>query len=326
MRPGDEGFRQERFDRRALRFAIGFPFVLAAVFDLLTWLLRSRLPDPLALHWGSAGADVFAPLPVLLAVAGCCIVAGGAVLMIQGARRRDSAVLSRMLMGAGTAVALLLAAVFASLVVGQLDVPDARAGSMDSIVFAMGAGAALGLGATMGFVYQPPPRWTEQDEEAVRRVLAPQQEESGLVYWLHPRSTVYTLLVMMAVSVGTLTALAAWWLGVLVVLLVLLAAAFLAARVAAGPGGLQVAVAGLVRVLNVPASELAGAEEREVTARDYGGWGYRVTAAGSSYLVGSGPVVVVHRRGGPDVVVGTRSAERAAELAAVLRAAGSAGR
>lgn len=310
----------DTFDGRALRFAIGFPVALAVAFVAITWLLRGRLPAPMALHWSGGRPDWFTGLPALLTIAGTGIAAGGAILMVLGAVRWKSVALGRVLMGAGMGAALFLTAVFGSVVVGQLDVADAKDATMDGIVFAMGSGAALALGVTMGFVYKPLPRWTERDEEAVRLAAEPALAESlaTLSFWVHTRSTVYTLLVMIGISVGSLTALLAWWLGLLVLVLAVLTIGFFTARVKADRLSMSLSLAGFVRVARVSTAEVTRVETRYLNARDYGGWGYRSSARSVSYLLGSGPGLVVRRKNGPDFVLGTGTEERAAELAAFL--------
>ena len=52
---------RDSVDARALRFAIGFPLMLAVGFVVCALLVRPELPEPLAVRWTGAGAVDFAP-------------------------------------------------------------------------------------------------------------------------------------------------------------------------------------------------------------------------------------------------------------------------
>ena len=47
-------------DIKALRFAVGFPVLLAAAFALSAAFLRPDLPEPLAVRWNDDGGISFA--------------------------------------------------------------------------------------------------------------------------------------------------------------------------------------------------------------------------------------------------------------------------
>ena len=59
---------RDAVDTRALRFAIGFPLMLAAGFVVCAFLVRPELPEPLAVRWTEAGAADFAPFPAVVGV------------------------------------------------------------------------------------------------------------------------------------------------------------------------------------------------------------------------------------------------------------------
>ena len=42
---------RDSVDAKALRFAVGFPVVLAAAFVVSAFLLRADLPNPVAIGW-----------------------------------------------------------------------------------------------------------------------------------------------------------------------------------------------------------------------------------------------------------------------------------
>jgi hypothetical protein len=98
----------------------------------------------------------------------------------------------------------------------------------------------------------------------------------------------------------------------------LVAAAFLVARIRVDRGGLHVFAAGFVRVMEVPAAAIDAATPRDVTAADYGGWGYRTHGNTTAMLVSSGPAVVIDRSDGRRLAVSGGSATAADNIAQTL--------
>ena len=64
-------------DAKALRFAVGFPVVLAGAFVLCAFLLRRDLPEPLAIRWTDDGGAAFAPFGAYVGVGALMIVVFG---------------------------------------------------------------------------------------------------------------------------------------------------------------------------------------------------------------------------------------------------------
>jgi hypothetical protein len=108
------------------------------------------------------------------------------------------------------------------------------------------------------------------------------------------------------------------WLGILLVVLALVGAAFLFARIRADRRGLRVLLAGVVPVMTVPAGAISDASAADVRAADYGGWGYRHHRGTAAMLVSSGPAVVVSKTDGQRLAVSGGSQDSAAQLAEVL--------
>lgn len=315
--PGDEGAkgpRSGRTDARALRFAIGFPIVLAAGFVLAAFTLRGEVPRGAALPFGGSPL----PFPGYLATSAAAIIAVGEAIGTQSARTVLPAVARRLLLGAAVGVSLFLAALFGSALVAQAGTSQAPSPRVDGIVLAMGCGGALALGTIMAFVYKPEEQWTRRDDEAVLLVLDPSLAQDRLSYWIHPRSSVIVMILLTGAFPGTLIALVVPWLGVLLFILALALIAFLTARITATTSGVRVQMAGVIAVIRFPVSDVDRATADGVLAREFGGWGLHRRGTTVSYLSASGPAVVVRLSSEATAVLGAPDAARARDLAAKL--------
>ena len=94
------GKLRESVDARALRFALGFPVMLAAGFVVCALLLRPDLPEPLAIRWTEGGAVGFAPFGAVVGVGGADRAEVGWAL-VQAAPLSRPALMRRIMMGAG---------------------------------------------------------------------------------------------------------------------------------------------------------------------------------------------------------------------------------
>lgn len=301
---------------------MGFPLLLAAAFVACALLVRTDLPEPLAVRWSDAGAADFAPFGAVVGVGAGMIVLIGWAVLLQAVPLSRPALMRRLMMGTGLTVSLFVTTVLAAVLVGQLGLADAREGKVDVTTLAMGSGAALGLGVVLGFVFKADDRWSTDDERAVRealeRELDPELAKDSMSLWVHARSSVFVMLGIATLFPAALLSIAIPWLSALLVAVALLAAVFLFARIRVDRSGLRVFAAGFVRVLDVPAAAIAAATPKEVKAADFGGWGYRSHGGTTAMLVTSGPAVVVDRSDGRRVAVSGGSVTTADNVARVL--------
>ena len=313
---------RDSVDVRALRFAVGFPLVLAASFVVCAVLLRTDLPEPLAVRWAEGAAADFAPFGAVVSVGAAMIVLFGGAVLVQAVPLSRPVVMRRIMMGAGLFVSLFVTTVLAAVLVGQLGLPNAADAQVDVAVLAMGSGAALGLGVVMGFVFKADERWSTDDDramaEALARELDPDLALDSVSLWVHARSSVFVMLGIATLLPAALLTIAVPWLAALLVALALLAAACLFARIRVDRSGLRVFAAGFVRVMDVPAAAIEGVTPKEVKAADYGGWGYRSHGTTTALLVSSGPAVVVDRSDGRTLAVSGGSATTADNVAQVI--------
>jgi hypothetical protein len=309
-------------DTKALRFAIGFPVLLAAGFAVCAVLLRPDLPEPLAVMWNNDGGTAFAPFPAFVGGGAGLIVLVGWLVLLQSVPLSRPTVMRRIMMGAGLTVSLFVTTVLAAALVGQAGVPDARESSVDVIVLASGSGAALSLGVIIGFVFKADHQWTPEDDRALQRALEqeldPELAGDSLRFWVHARSSVFVMIAIASLFPASLIAIVVPWLGALLVAAALVGAAFLFARVTADRSGLRVFVAGILPVVDVPAAAISAADPADVRAADYGGWGYRHHGETAAVLVSSGPAVVVRKTDGHRLAVSGGNTDSAARLAEVL--------
>lgn len=316
------GKLRDSVDARALRFAVGFPVMLATGFVVCAFLIRPDLPEPLAVRWAGGIAVDFAPFGAVVGVGAAMIVLIGWAVLVQSVPLSRPAIMRRIMMGTGLFVSLFVATVLAAVLVGQLGLEDASQSEVDVAVLAMGSGAALGLGVVMGFVFKADERWSTDDDRAMEEALAleldPDLARDSVSLWVHARSSVFVMLGIATLLPAALLMIAVPWLAALLVALALLAAACLVARIRVDRSGLRVFAAGFVRVMDVPAAAIKAATPKEVKAADYGGWGYRSHGSATALLVSSGPAVIVDRSDGRTLTVSGGSATTADNVAQVI--------
>lgn len=316
------GRMRDSLDLRALRFAVAFPLLLAAAFAGCAWLLRTDLPEPVAIGWDERGGTAFAPLAAYVGGGALIITSVGWFVFFQAVPISRPVVMRRIMMGLGLMASLFTTSVLAAGIVGQAGVADARDSHVDATVLALGSGAALSLGVVMAFAFKPDARWTPEDDKALAQaadLLAdPSLAHDSMRLWVHARSSVFVMICVATLFPAALIAIALPWLGALVALAAVVGAGFLFARVLADRRGLRVFLAGAWRVLDVPASDIADATAAEVKAADYGGWGFRHHEGSTAMLVSSGPAVLVRRRNGSAIALSAGTDDAATRLAGLL--------
>ena len=309
-------------DSKALRFAAGFPVVLAAAFVVCASILRPDLPEPLAIRWTDDGGTDFAPFGAYMAGGAAMIVAAGWLVLYQAVPVNRPVLMRRIMMGTGLFLTLFITSVLAAGLVGQAGLADARGSRVDLTVLALGSGAAVSLGVIMACVFKADQQWSPEDDRALQFAIAkeldPDLMRDSIRLWVHARSSVFVMIAVGSLFPSALSSIAVQWLGALVVVLAVVGAAFLFARVKADRGGLKVLLGGIVPVMDVPAAAISAASAADVKAADYGGWGYRHHDGTAAMLVSSGPAVVVRRTDGQRLAVSGGSQASAARLAEVL--------
>jgi hypothetical protein len=312
----------ESVDTRALRFVAGFPVMVAVAFVVTAFLIRPDLPEPLAIRWTADGGASFAPFAAYVTGGALMIVAAGWLVLSQALPVRRPVMMRRIMMGAGLFLTLFLTSALAAGLIGQTGLADARESRVDMTVLALGSGAAVSLGVTIAMVYKADQQWSPDDDRALQlaiaRELDPDLSRDSIRLWVHARSSVFVMIGIASLFPAALIAIAVPWLGALLVVLAVIGAAFLFARIKADRGGLRVLLAGVVPVMDVPAGAISAASAADIRAADFGGWGYRHHSGTAAMLVSSGPAVVVKKTDGQRLAVSGGSQDSAARLAEVL--------
>ena len=283
-----------------------------------------ELPDPIAVHFGSTGADGFASLAGLLwpSVALTSVVA--VLSWALGYFWGRTAVVRRIAAGTAVGMAALLAALSIGIMDLQRGLTDAAdtgsVGPVLGVAFVVGIlGAAAGAWLMPGDTHQP----TEAQipDDATRVALGATETAA----WVARAQSRTTLVVGGAATVLVLaiTALTQLW-AVAIVAVAVLALVLAMARfsVVVDRRGLTVrSTLGWPRV-SIPLDEVLRAEVVEVTPfGEFGGWGYRVGRGGRVGIVlRGGDGLQVERSGGRSFVVTVDDAATGAALLNTLAA------
>lgn len=69
-------------------------------------------------------------------------------------------------------------------------------------------------------------------------------------------------------------------------------------KVVVDDSGVRVYGGGVVKMLGVKAEDVTSAEAKDISPAEYGGWGLRVSGAGTAFILKEGPGLVVERKHG----------------------------
>ncbi|WP_427018150.1 hypothetical protein ACQCSX_06050 [Pseudarthrobacter sp. P1] len=301
-------------DKRALRFAIGFPLALALAFFAAGFTFHNEVPQGVVLPTGGYPLA----LPAYLAVGAGAIALAGVGISSQGARTVLPRLLRRIVMGAGMSIQLTIAALFASALAAQAGTSEAPSQRLDATVLAMGSGAAVALGVTLAMSFKPDEQWTRADDAELGRVLDPALAADSVEYWVHPRSSVVIMILLLGILPAMFLGLLSPWLGVASVAAALIAIGALSALVTADRSGVKVRLAGLLPVMGAACVDMDAAVALNVSAGRHGGWGLRHHSGSASFLAASGAAVVVRLNDSTSLVIGAPNLDTADVLEALL--------
>ncbi|MBN0042504.1 DUF1648 domain-containing protein [Cellulosimicrobium cellulans] len=302
-RPAEDA-RARPSDHRTLAVVVGGAGAVVTVIAALVALSWSAdLPDPVAMHWGSDGADGFGSLGTVVAVSTALGLAASAGFAAMTAFLGRSAANRRVVAGVTVGLPVMLAAVQLGSLWIQRGLADAREVGGVGGVTALALGAGLVVGIAVGALVpgdRPEPTSAGVPGDAPRVALRPGERAA----WVGRASGGPALLVAVGAIVVTAAlavALREWAFLLVPVVLALLLAAMLSWVVRVDEGGLSVRSAlGFPRT-RVPADEVVRADVVAVSPlRDFGGWGWRAGRDGAvGIVVRSGESLRVERTGGP---------------------------
>ncbi|BCT76483.1 hypothetical protein SCMU_23250 [Sinomonas cyclohexanicum] len=315
---------EKRWDRKALRFAVGYPVLLAVGFGLASLTFRGRVPEPVAWLWDAGGGRAFIPFFGYLVGGAALVAVVGALLCLQAALLSRPPISRKIFMAGGVGMSMFLTTVLAAGLIGQDGVADARDSHPDPIVLAMGSGATVAFAVVMLLSFKPDEQWGPRDQEALLEELEPERAAATFTYWAHARSSVFVMLGIVGVSVSLLLIVVSPWLSLALTLAALAAAGCLVVRVSVSPEAVGVFLAGLVPVLRFAPSSVLRTGFATVAARSFGGWGYRRRGRSVSVLAASGEAVEVILDDGRHATFSGRDGDTARRVVDVLRAASGA--
>ncbi|MYR05037.1 hypothetical protein GTV32_01200 [Gordonia sp. SID5947] len=322
-------------DRRIVCVLATLPSLLAASLGaILVASWRTALPDPVATHWSSHGADGFSDVTFVIVAP---IVAGviGAVAGIAVCVRSADPGIARVAVGTIAGVVISTVCVIVSTTACQRGVTEAASVPTPQwqIVVSMAAGLVCGLG-----VAALVPSWTTAPPAADvgdRPHVAVGAQERIVWTRVVTSSPVVSLLVggTVVIVAGLALVLRSWPVAVVVVIVVVSAIAMWSVRVTVDRLGITVrGRLGWPRT-HIAISEIDHAEVVGVRAlRDFGGYGYRLAIHGDlkgakGFVFRSGPALLVVRRNGRrDIVVVDDAATAAGVLNRLLDLEGPAER
>ena len=304
--------------RRHLLAVLGLPLLSVAALAVYLLIIRSRLPDPVAVHWGPAGeADGFvSPGALLLLYVGLSLAV--AVLLAGLSLGLSGAVGAGPLRGIGNAVVWFIGALAVATTLPQLDGDplDPLPGwflAVAAVVALAGWGLAMAVGGP-----EPIPASSDAPGPSGAERLALDDAHTALWHGRTPlgRGPLALAVFVAVLNVGLSVALS-WWLLTIAVPLVALVLGSTSYRVTVGPRALDVSgrLAGYPRV-RVPLGQIARADAGTVSALRFGGWGLRIRSRSESAVVTrSGPALVVTRTDGSALRI---SLDRPEEPAATI--------
>lgn len=298
--------------------------------SLLVASWRGVLPDPVATHWSTDGADGFTSLgivvvlPALIGLVGTCL--GALAFML-----RDRSVV-RISLGivVGVVVSTIVIVVLATETQRGLGSAGDAATPSWGIVLAWLVGLAAGAGSAALVRVRRAPEAPKDVGERPDVALAP----GDRAVWTRVATTSAGATSVIAVALGTLITtslvLRSWPVIAVAVVVLAVTALMWSVRVTVDRRGLAVrGRAGWPRTV-IPISDLDHAEYVHIRAlRDFGGFGYRVALHGDlkgakGFVLRSGDALLVVRRDGGREVVVVDDARTAAGL--INRLVGPAGR
>ncbi len=306
--------------RPDLRVGIGLVVVVFASVGGLTswaWSVRDRLPEPVARHWGVAGAaDGFSSLGTTLVVNAGLVLALAVPLGLVAVVARQPVALRRVLAGTAAFLSVFVTVLAADALRGQLDLPDAAAAppptvgillaTVGGLVTAVAVAALTRSQANAPLATgRPPP----DAPRLVATVGAPSFD--GTLAGLD--TAAWVLATVAGTVLLVVSAVVSWWLLPIAVLVagLLVGMGRISCRI--DHGGLS-ARALRIRILHVPIAEVAEADVVDVDPFwEFGGWGLRLDVAGRVGLVTrKGEAVRIRRGDGSQVLVTVGDAATAA--------------
>lgn len=329
---------EHTYNRAWLIGVVAGPVLLGVLAAAWMVTVADRLPAELATHWGSNGVDGYSPLWVTALIA--ILVGGGSGALLAGlgiASRGQSLMVSRICVGAGLGLGIMLTALFVAIVAGQLDLKDASQAGLSAP--AMWAGAAVAVLVAVAAIWRYRPGEVDRrpgpevqcaadalesepvSADAAR--MAASGETLSVKVSMGPAK--WCLSLGMGAVVGASVYFISPWLALLGVPVAALMWIFCQGTLEIGPGGTKVLASGFWKLMPLDFTEIRAATVEDVRALDYGGWGYRLGGGSIAFITASGPALVLETAFHQRCVVSMPDAGTAARACSLVTAYARAG-
>jgi len=297
--------------------------------------VAGRLPDPMASHWGPNGVDGYMSLWGNAGIA--VFVGGGSGALISGLSvltRGYSVFTARLGVGFGVGFGILMTGLAVAVAAGQLDLADAsRAEIYAPLVWAAAVTGCI-CGAVSAWLYRPSEVDRTPDADTVAADAAAASEDSSLAADARRAAASRESLVikvsmgpvswLLSLGTGAVVALSLVFIHPALALLGLPAAAllwiFCWGKAVIDDAGVRVLAGGFWKVMPLAHREITRASVQDIQALDFGGWGYRISAAGTGFVMRSGPALVLAAGSRQKYVISMPDAQTAARACALVAA------
>lgn len=297
----------------------GLGLLILAISAIVAFSWRDNLPERVAIHWGTSGADQFASpttaIVVPLAIGALLTIGFAAMTALVG----QSAATRRVSGGVSVGIATFLGMLTVSTTWAQQAVAEPSTTDISRLITgAIGGGILLGVLIAVALPGdRPQPSASAVDPDGERLPL----EDSEHAVWMRTAQggTGLAIGIAAAASIVVLAVVTQLWAMFLIALLLgIVLVAMMSWVVRVDSDGLRVRSAiGFPRT-EVPVNEVERVDVIDVSPmREFGGWGWRVGRGGRvGIIVRPGESLLVERSGGRSIVV---TVDDAATGAALLR-------
>lgn len=329
------GQRESTYNRRWLTAVTAGPLALGLAAAAWMAAVAGSLPDQLASHWGPDGVDGYSSVWGMAAVA--VFASGGTGAVVAGLSvltRGYSALTARIGVGFGIALGVLLTGLAAAVVAGQIGLSDASRAEISAPVVWTAAVAGCVAGGLCGWFYRPAEVDRTPSAETQAANAAAAAEDSSLS--ADARRTAASrgglaisvsmgpVKWLLSLGTGAAVALSLVFIHPALALLGLPAAAllwiFCSGKAVIDDAGVRVLAGGFWKLMPLEYREITSVSVQDIQALDYGGWGYRISPAGTGFIVRSGPALILTAGSRQRFVISMPDAETAARACALVNA------
>lgn len=279
----------------------------------LQWI--SLVPDPMATHFDAEGnPDGFsAPITSIALITGINLVVVIAVVLALRLKFLTG-LQGRFLSGSAAFTVVLISVIQLELFKSQSSLTVATEASFPMSIMGMTLGFAAIAGISIGLVPTPAPSAThEATPEHSSAQSTPEDLTWRSVEMMHP-GVQFVVLLAIASVLGFLTLAPGWISLVIAVVTVILVIATWGWRLRIDNHGLSYAgFLGLPRG-NIPHASIASAEVTDIRPGEWGGWGWRISGAGTGLITRAGSGLRITRTNGQVLEISTQDAVTAANL------------